>query len=302
MKIFVAGRHGMLAQELARCLPDAGIDVVCQGRPALDLRAPETLDRAIKSARPDLVINAAAYTAVDQAEADSATAFAVNRDGARALAEICGELDIPLIHISSDYVFDGMATRPYREEDPPAPLGIYGRSKYEGEIAVRSATSQHLILRTAWVYSAYGRNFVKTILRLANEKHELSVVHDQRGCPTWARELAQVLVSICHQLHDRSGLPKWGTYHVCGAGEATWYELAVAVLEEAKSYRTLCAERVVPIPTEAYPTRAPRPRYSVLDCSKIQETFGIYPAPWRVSLQHCMQELCICPPIPLETS
>jgi dTDP-4-dehydrorhamnose reductase len=240
--------------------------------------------------RPDICINTAAYTAVDKAESDAAGAFAVNRDGVASLAEACRAVDMPLIHLSTDYVFAGTASRPYREEEPTAPLGIYGRSKWEGEEAVRAIHRKHLIVRTAWLYGHHGTNFVKTMLRLARERQVLQVVHDQHGCPTWTRDLAGALTVMCQRLAYAQDDGVWGTYHFCGAGQTTWYDFARAIFAEVSPSETLRVERVEPIPTTAYPTPARRPAYSVLDFSKIHAVFGITPRPWRDSLHDCMQE------------
>jgi dTDP-4-dehydrorhamnose reductase len=280
----------MLAQELLPCLQQAGFSVVGRGRPGLDLTQKASIHAVFEEVRPDICINTAAYTAVDKAESDAAGAFAVNRDGVARLAEACRAVDMPLIHLSTDYVFAGTASRPYREEAPTAPLGIYGRSKWEGEEAVRVGHRKHLIVRTAWLYGHHGSNFVKTMLRLARERQVLRVVHDQHGCPTWSRDLAGALTVMCQRLAHAQEADFWGTYHFCNAGQTTWYDFACAIFAEASSSETLRVERVEPIPTTAYPTPAQRPAYSVLDCSKIQAVFGVTPRLWRDSLHNCMQE------------
>ncbi len=203
MHILVAGQRGMLAQALFPCLHCAGFDVVCRGRPALDITQATSIRQALADIRPDILINAATYTAVDKAESGPEAAFAVNRDGPAYLAEACAEAGIPLIHMSTDYVFDGTMTRSYHEHDPAAPLGHYGQSKWEGEEAVRGCHHAHLIVRTAWVYASHGSNFVKTMLRLGKEREELCVVEDQWGCPTWSRELAEALTTMCQRLRPK---------------------------------------------------------------------------------------------------
>jgi dTDP-4-dehydrorhamnose reductase len=224
-------------------------------------------------------------------------ALAVNRDGVAHLAVLCREAGLPLLHVSTDYVFDGAAARPYGEEDLAGPLGMYGRSKWEGEEAVRGCHQEHVIVRTAWLYGCHGRNFVKTMLRVAQEREVLRVVDDQYGCPTWSRDVAEALVTICRRIaQDRDRVP-WGTYHFCGAGQTTWYGFAQAIIAAARAYEPLRVQEVVPIPTSAYPTPAKRPAYSVLDCSKVQAVFGITPRPWRASLHDCLRELYPCPPI-----
>ena len=291
MKILVVGHRAMLAQELIPCLHHAGFDVVGCGRPELDMTQAASVRAVLEEVRPDVLINSAAYTAVDRAEAEPEAAFAVNRDGVALLARACHERDIPLVHLSTDYVFDGTTTRPYREDDPTTPLGVYGSSKWEGEEAIRVCHPQHLIVRTAWLYGAHGTNFVKTMLRLARERQVLHVVNDQHGCPTWTRALAGALTMMCQCLQEDRNPAWWGTYHFCGAGQTTWYGFACAIFEEVITPASLMAPRVEPIPTTAYPTLARRPAHAVLDCHKIQAAFGITPRLWRDSLHDCIQEL-----------
>ena len=290
MTVLVIGHRGMLGQEVLSRLHRASVVAVGKGRPEVDITQTATIRQALKEIRPQVVINAAAYTAVDKAEAEPAAAFAINRYGAAHLAEACKQTGVPLIHLSTDYVFDGTATRPYHEEVPAAPLGSYGRSKWEGEEAVRSCYREHLIVRTAWLYGSGGTNFVKTILRLAREREVLRVVADQHGCPTWTRDLADALVGLCQRLTPDSKPLPWGTYHFCGAGQTTWYGFAQAIVEEARAFEKLVVQKVEPIPTAAYPTLARRPANSVLDCSKMHAAFRITPRPWRDSLHECMQE------------
>jgi dTDP-4-dehydrorhamnose reductase len=258
--------------------------------------------QALAEVQPDILINAAAYTAVDQAEAEPDVAFAVNRDGVAHLAAACRDIGIPLLHVSTDYIFDGSASRPYCEDDRAAPLGVYGQSKWEGEEAVRCCHSEHVIVRTVWLYGFHGYNFVKTMLRLAREQEVLRVVNDQYGCPTWSRDLAAALVIICQRIMQGRDLVPWGTYHFCGAGQTTWCGFSQAIIEEARAFEPLRVQEVVPIPTTAYPTPAKRPVYSVLECSKVQSVFGITPCPWRESLHNCLQEFYTCTPIPLVRS
>jgi dTDP-4-dehydrorhamnose reductase len=234
-----------------------------------------------------LVVNCAAHTAVDRAESEPELALAVNRDGPAHLAAACGKARIPLIHISTDYVFDGTKQEPYRETDPVSPLGVYGRTKAEGEGEVRSRLREHIILRTSWVYGIHGHNFVKTMLRLGQERRVLRVVNDQRGCPTNAADLAEIILAIAGQC-DRN---PWGTYHYSGKGETTWHGFAEAIIAEARKYTSLLVERLEPIPSAQYPTPAKRPANSVLDCSLFTSTFGIEPQPWRESLARMMGEM-----------
>ncbi len=240
---------------------------------------------------PGLLINCAAYTAVDKAESEPEAAFAVNRDGPANLADECERLGIPLIHISTDYVFNGKSDRPYREEDAADPLNVYGLSKWEGEEAVRSRLVEHIIVRTSWLYGSRGRNFVKTMLRLGAEREELKVVSDQYGCPTWSFDLAVCLVRIAERVLSGSEEVPWGTYHFCGAGVTTWYNFASAILDEARRRQSSRIARVSPVPTSSYPTVAARPGYSALDCGKIEASFGIAPPPWEKSLAGLIDKL-----------
>jgi dTDP-4-dehydrorhamnose reductase len=283
----------MLAQELLPCLSRAGFCAIGRGRPEVDLTRATSIQQTLVEVQPDIVVNTAAYTAVDRAESEPDLAFAVNRDGPASLAAACRAGGIPLIHLSTDFVFAGTATRPYREEALVQPLNRYGQSKWEGEEAVRSRHRKHVIVRTAWLYGYHGSNFVKTILRLARERETLQVVADQWGCPTWSRDLAQGLVTICQQMRQSPSRIPWGTYHLCGSGQTTWHGLACAVVAAAQAFEPLAVQDVRPIPTAAYPTSARRPAYSVLDCGKIRAAFGIVAPPWHDSLHACMQEFSV---------
>lgn len=291
MKILVTGHGGMLAQALVPALRHAGLIVMGMGRAECDITQAAAVRQVLERHRPDIVINTAAYTAVDQAECEPEKAFAVNRDGVAYLAETCRVLEETLIHVSTDYVFDGQGHRPYRKDDATAPLGVYGQSKWEGEEAVRARHREHLILRTAWLYGSHGANFVTTMLRLGQDRSVLRVVHDQQGCPTWCRDVAAVLVALCQRVRqDKTTMP-WGTYHYCSAGQTTWFHFARTIFAEARALAPLAVPTVVPIPTAAYPTLAWRPANSVLNCAKIQSAFGIVPPPWEQSLHKFMLEL-----------
>jgi dTDP-4-dehydrorhamnose reductase len=287
MKLLVTGAGGQVGRALAEAA--GGVDLVGLDRAALDVTDAEAVQRAVEAHAPDAVVNLAAYTAVDRAEAEPERAFAVNRDGAAHLASACAEAGIPLLHVSTDYVFDGAKGAPYVEDDPPNPLGVYGRSKWEGEEAVRERHEAHVIVRTAWVFGMHGHNFVRTILRLAGERETLRVVADQRGCPTAAADLAAALLRIAQEVTERPG--RWGTYHLAGQPPTTWYGLAEAVVEEARLWRPLQAERVEPIRTDAYPTAARRPVEVVLDCGRIEAAFGITAPPWRPALARVVARL-----------
>ena len=238
-----------------------------------------------------LAVNCAAYTAVDKAETEPERAFRINRDGAENLASVCAARRIPLVHISTDYVFDGSIRRPYTESDPPNPLSVYGTGKWQGEEAVREHLVEHIIVRTAWLYGVHGQNFAKTILRLAGEREEIRVVADQYGCPTWTMDLADAVTTIAKRLLQCEPSGPWGTYHFCGAGTTTWYEFALAIVEEGARRRRLKVTRIRPITTAEYPTAARRPRWSVLDCTRIESVFSIIPMDWRIAFSKMMAEL-----------
>jgi len=285
--VLVIGSTGQLACSLARQGTAARYAVVCRGRPDCDVTDLAALRRLFEEISPAAVINAAAYTAVDNAESDPATAFAVNANGPGHLAALCAEHDIALVHISTDYVFDGTGRRAYLETDSIAPLGVYGASKAAGEAAIRRTWARHLIFRTAWLYGADGHNFLKTMLRLGSERDELSVVDDQRGTPTSADDAAgAILAALDRMLAAPADDPLWGTYHLTNGGSTTWCGFAREIfrLAAASGRRT---PKVTPIPTAAYPTPARRPAYSVLDTSKVRNAFGIELPPWQASLAAC---------------
>jgi dTDP-4-dehydrorhamnose reductase len=242
--------------------------------------------------RPQIVLNAAAYTAVDRAESDAAAAFAINRDGAGALARACESAGCPIVHISTDYVFDGSKTDPYVETDTTNPIGVYGRSKLEGEAAVAAANSRHLIVRTAWLYAPYGQNFLRTMLRLASERAELRVVGDQHGNPTYVPHLADVLLALAGRIAAVPQDQPWGIYHAAGLGDATWAQFAAAIVR-AGARLGVPEIPVRPIPTDEYPTPVRRPANSRLDCGKLQRTFGLQLPSWQQGLRDCTARLSI---------
>ncbi len=243
---------------------------------------------ALARERPDLVVNLAAYTAVDRAESEPDLAWKTNCAGAALVAACCGDAEVPLVHLSTDYVFDGAKPTPYGEDDPVAPLGVYGASKEAGERAVRAALARHVILRTAWVYGVHGANFVKTILRLAAREPTLRVVADQRGAPTAASELAAALVTIARHIAD--GRAGWGTFHLTGAGAVSWHGFAEAIVDRAAPFLGR-RPRVEPIGSAEYKTAARRPPNSLLDCRKIGQVYGIRPRPWQDGLAAVLAEL-----------
>jgi dTDP-4-dehydrorhamnose reductase len=258
---------------------------------ASDITKAAAVASVIARQRPDLVINLAAYTAVDRAESDPEAAWAVNCAGAAHIAAACGESTAPLIHLSTDYVFDGCKSEPYREGDAVNPLGVYGRSKEAGERAVRAAVARHIILRTAWVYSAHGSNFVKTMLRLGAERPVLRVVADQQGCPTAAADIASALIVIAREIER--GSTSWGTFHFAGAGSTSWHGFAEEIFDltaRLAAWPPGSRPRVEAITTDQYPTPARRPMNTALDCRKI-EAFGISTRPWRSSLAAVVREL-----------
>ena len=281
MKLLVTGREGQLARSLAeRAAARPGLKVIAIGRPDLDLEQPGSAERAIVAASPDLVINAAAYTAVDQAEDEPDRAFRINAAAAGEVAAAARRIKVPVIQISTDYVFDGCARQPYCENAATNPLGVYGRSKLEGEGCVREANPDHAIVRTAWVYSPFGRNFLKTMRALAETRDRVAVVADQRGNPSSALDLADGLLAIAESWSrgGRAGLGE--TYHLAGSGVASWFDFAAAIFGELRQLGAPAAE-VDPIRTADWPTKAPRPLYSALDSSKFARDFAFRMPEWR---------------------
>jgi dTDP-4-dehydrorhamnose reductase len=263
------------------------------GRPAFDFDRPETIAAACRAADPWLVVNAAAYTAVDAAETDEAAAMRANRDGPAELARFCAAAGIPLIHVSTDYVYDGQKPSAYVESDPTAPASVYGVSKLAGEQAVLASGARAIILRTAWVYGATGRNFVRTMLNLALTRDSLRVVADQHGCPTAAADLAAVILAIASRIEAEGWQDAWaGVFHAAGSGETTWHGLAIAVFEAAARHGAKVPASVVPIATADYPTPASRPANSRLDCTRLATVFGIRLPDWRESLARTVGEIC----------
>jgi dTDP-4-dehydrorhamnose reductase len=290
--ILVTGGTGQLASALAARAPVRRV-----GRPDFDFDQPATIEAVFQAVQPRLVVNAAAYTAVDKAETDQDAAYRANRDGPAMLARLCATAGIPFIHISTDYVFDGLKPTPYVESDPVAPQGVYGRSKLAGEEAVLASGAKAMILRTAWVYAETGKNFVRTMLTVGKTRDRLTVVGDQHGCPTVAGDLADAILAIVAMI-DRTGWqPQYqGIFHAAGSGETTWHGLAVATFEEASRHGVRAPE-VVPIATADWPTPAKRPANSRLDCGKLHATFGLRLPHWRESLTRTVDRIYeIAPP------
>lgn len=290
MRILVTGVKGQLGWELRKMGNQERAHIIGVDLPEVDITNSAQIQQVLVSSRPDLVINGAAYTQVDKAEEEQAQAYAVNRDGADILASNCRRARIPLFHISTDFVFDGKKSLPYVETDPVAPLGVYGMSKAAGEEAVRGAVEEHLIVRTSWLYGYHGHNFVKTMLKLGKERQRLQIVADQVGSPTCAADLARALMDMARQYHRQRSIP-WGTYHYCGKGHTSWHGLATEIFAEASSLVTLKVEKVEAISTADYPTPARRPAYSVLDCTAVEEIFGIERPPWRSSLARTIKQI-----------
>jgi len=288
MKLLVLGAAGQIGHELCRRVWPADYRIAGVDRAEVDITRQEAVADALRQERPDIVINAAAYTAVDRAESEPDVAWAVNAAGPGHLAVGCETAGIPLVHISTDYVFDGRKEAPYREDDPVNPLGVYGRSKEAGDRAVREGLPEHVIVRTAWVYSAQGHNFVSTMLRLAADRPVLRVVADQIGSPTSAADAAAAIATIVQRL--AAGDRNWGTYNFAGAGAVSWHGFAEVIFELASPWRG-APPRVDAITTAEYPTPAQRPANSVLDCRLIREVFGIEPRPWREALAEVIREL-----------
>lgn len=290
MRVLITGHKGQLGTDLMRCAQNRGINAVGAGRSRCDITSMESVERFFAHAGPfNVVINTAAYTAVDRAESDADNAYAVNRDGAGHLARACAQCSTPLIHISTDYVFGGLPTKPCKPTDPIAPMGVYARSKAAGEDVVRRLLDRHIILRVSWLFGRYGHNFVKTMLKHGREKEILRVVDDQIGSPTYAGDLAAALLQISEQLVGES--PYWGTHHYCNQGALTWYAFARKIISFARAFEKLTVRDVSPILTASFPTPAPRPHYSVLDCTSFDQAFGIARRPWEEGLKEMLAAL-----------
>jgi len=293
MTVLVTGLGGQLGTALAAAASDAGIPVSLVGQPTFEFDRPETITRAFAQASPDLVINTAAYTAVDAAETDAEAAFCANRDGPALLAGLCRAADVPLIHVSTDYVFDGTKGAPYLETDPVAPLGVYGASKLAGERAVLESGARALVVRTSWLYSDTGRNFVRTMLAASRRTRSLRVVGDQKGCPTTAADLAAALLAIAARIKAEGWQERFvGVVHAAGTGSTTWHGLALALFEEATRHG-VSAPDIVPIRTDEWPTPTRRPADSRLDCTRLADVFGVTLPPWRDGLRRTVDRLAL---------
>ncbi len=283
MKLLCIGHDGQLARALFEQATTLGIDLVARGRPSIDLLSPDTVERALIEVGPSVVINTAAYTHVDGAEQDAASAYALNQAAAETLAAATANRSIPLIHVSTDYVFDGTSPAPYLETAPAAPSGIYGASKLAGERAVAAANPQHVILRTAWLYSPFGQNFLKTMLRLAERDVAIRVVNDQFGSPTSALDLAAAILQICERIDASPKDPFWGVFHATALGETHWAEFAKVIFKHSAAMNGP-STKVAEIPSSAYPTPVKRPANSSLCCDKLLSVFGISLPQWQKSV------------------
>lgn len=287
MKLLLTGADGQVGSEFKRH-PQAH-QVVMLNHQALDITDLAQVQAMVQHHRPDVVINAAAYTKVDQAEQEQKLADRINHQGALHLAQVCAKLMIPLLQLSTDYVFDGQKPSEYLEEDATNPRSIYGKTKWLGELAVRKTLPNHIILRVSWVFGSYGQNFVKTILRLAKEREEIRIVDDQRGCPTAAKDIVATVFLLCEQMV--SGHLPWGTYHFCGLVPVSWYQFAKAIVNKAADWMPLRLQELLPITTAEYPTAAERPKNSVLCCHKITEALRRTPPHWEHELTNVIREL-----------
>jgi dTDP-4-dehydrorhamnose reductase len=289
MKILVLGSKG----QLGRCLKDQFVNtnhsILYTSRQELDITDFEATNNKVLDIAPDLVINATAFTAVDMAEEEHQAADHINHVAVANIASICNKLDCWLVHISTDYVFDGNSEVPYKEDNPTNPQGVYGDSKLKGEVAIKASGCKYLIIRTAWVYSEYGNNFLKTMLRLGAQRDELSIVGDQIGCPTYAQDIAKTIVVISSFL-DLKGSSS-GIYHYCGCEPCSWYDFAFAIFLEAEVQGLKTPSYIKPITTADYPTPAIRPPFSVLDCTKIESVFNVTRSNWRDGIKIVIDRL-----------
>jgi dTDP-4-dehydrorhamnose reductase len=292
MRLYVIGGQGQVARSLREAAArDSDIVFGCAQRPDVDLLRPASIAQALAEFGPDIVINPAAYTAVDKAESEPEQAFALNRDGARTVAAAAAAQGVPVIHLSTDYVFDGTKDAPYVESDPVNPRSVYGRSKLEGELAVAAANRRHIVLRTSWVYAPFGANFVRTMLRLAAERDQLRVVEDQIGCPTYAPDIASATIAIAKKIINGGWNPKFaGATHLAGPNALTWYAFANDIVRGA-ALRGGRAVPVSPIATSDYPTPAVRPANSRLSTAKLASVFDVRLPPLQRSLADCLDRL-----------
>lgn len=291
MKILVCGADGQLGLCLKDAFAETSADVTFCNRQMLDITNVDSVQEILKKIQPQIVINAAAYTAVDRAESDAQQAFAINEQGPKNLAIATELLNIPLIHISTDYVFDGTSSQAYKPCDKTSPVSVYGRSKLAGELIVQAINYKHIIIRTSWVFSEYGNNFVKTMLRLFGARESVSVVADQIGSPTYAGDLARGIIAVCEKVSHPS-FNAWGTYHFSSPEQVSWYDFAVSIERCAvQQGYVLALQNLLPITTEQYPTPAKRPAFSLLDCQSFSNTFEFEMASYVTSLSAILTKL-----------
>ncbi len=291
--ILITGASGQLGDALAKLCRERGIEFTAVARPEFDFEKPESIAACFAAAKPDLVINAAAYTAVDKAETDQEAAKAGNHTGPLALAELCAAADVPFIHVSTDYVFDGDKGAPYLETDPTGPTGVYGATKRDGEEAILATDAKAVILRTAWVYSAHGKNFARTMLNAGRKMPLLRVVADQRGTPTAASDLAAAILAIVEKIRATGWRPEYrGVFHATGSGETTWHGFATAIFAEAAKHGYK-APQVQAIATADWPTPTRRPPDSRLDCAKLERLFGVRLPDWQATLPEIVDALLV---------
>jgi dTDP-4-dehydrorhamnose reductase len=289
-QILVTGSEGQVGSEIIRHAEGKDIGLVATTKNNLDITQLSNIEDIINKYKPGIIINAAAYTAVDKAEKEIDTAFLVNRDGAANLAQACKNAGIPLLHISTDYVFDGKKEESYKETDKPDPISVYGKSKLEGEEAIQKILLQHIIIRTSWIFSSSGKNFPKTMLRLANERDTLDIVDDQFGAPTWAGDIAGVLLDIAYNYIQGQRM-NWGVYHYTGSPVTNWYKFAKIIFEQAKENGMLKNIPILnAISSTAYPTAAKRPVNSVLNCQKMHEELNVAQPDWHVGLDIVLKQ------------
>ncbi|WP_339742477.1 dTDP-4-dehydrorhamnose reductase [uncultured Maricaulis sp.] len=292
MKLLLIGRNGQLATEILKQAGQHDVTVHALSRNELDLSEPQRVVEVLSAVGDvDIVLIAAAYTAVDKAEADHETAFRVNAESVREIGRFCNQRNLPLIHVSTDYVFDGSREGyAYQPGDPVAPTGVYGASKLAGERALAETHAQSVIVRTSWIYSPHGHNFVKTMLKVGADRDELRIVSDQHGCPTSAADLAAALLSVARRVLEDPVPECWGVFHFCGAGATSWFGFSREIFDLA-ARRGFNSPRLVPVSTAEYPTPAKRPANSVLDCARIGEIYGISPRPWGEALAETIEVL-----------
>jgi len=288
MKILVLGCKGQLGRCFNDQLVNTDHEVIYTSREQINIADFEVTKSKILEFSPDIIINATAYTAVDKAEEDHETANLINHLAVKNIADICNQLECWLIHVSTDYVFDGNTKIPYKEDDKTNPQGVYGETKLKGELAIQASGCKHIILRTAWIFSEYGNNFLKTMLRLGAERNELSIVGDQMGCPTYAQDIARSIVEIVPQLNSRKDND---IYHYCGDQPCSWYDFANAIFDQAMTNNLKIPSIVNSIETSAYPTPAKRPAFSVLDCSKIENECGVLSSNWQEGIRQVIRKI-----------